>query len=220
MTLSRIESTEGLPAELESFGELVKSLDEKEWNTPTRCEGWTVADVAAHVIGTMTDIVNGRIEGQGTPEVTARQVEERRGRTPAELADELEQTGKVARDILASFDDAAWDAPSPGGLDGTLGWGIEALWYDTYLHADDIRAAVGRPSVKSGPGLRAAVSHMAYELNRRGWGPGTLALDGQEEFPVGAGGGKRVSGDAFDFVLAATGRGDADTFGVVNIYAD
>lgn len=219
MTLSRIESTEGLPAELESFGELVKSLDDKEWNTPTRCEGWTVADVAAHVIGTMADVVNGRVEGQGTPEVTARQVEERRGRTPAELAEELEGATKVSRDMLAAFDDTAWDTTLPG-FDGTLGWGIEALWYDTYLHADDIRAAVGRPSVKSGPGLRAAVSHMAYELNRREWGPGTLALDGQEEFAVGAGGGKRVTGDAFDFVLACTGRGDADTFGVVNIYAD
>lgn len=219
MTLSRTEAIEHFPAELDAFGELVKSLDKKELQTPSRCEGWTVGDVAAHVIGTMTDIVNGRVEGQGTPEVTARQVEERRGRTGAELAEELEGATKIARDMLASFDDTAWETTLPN-FDGTLGWGIEALWYDAYLHADDIRSALGRPSLRSGPGLRAAVSHMAYELDRREWGPGTLALDGQEEFAVGAGGGQKVTGDAFDFVLACTGRGNPDAFGVVNIYAD
>lgn len=218
MTLSRTEVSAGLPAELESFGELIRSLDDKEWNTPTRCQGWTVADVAAHVIGTMTDIANGRIEGQGTDEVTARQVEERRGRPPGELADELEGAGKVASDLLAAFDDAAWEAPSPGGFDGTLGWGVEALWYDAYLHADDIRSALGRPSER-GPGLRASVSHVAIELEKRGWGPATLALEGQEEFTVG-GGGERVTGDALEFVKAATGRSDPAPFGVVNIYAD
>lgn len=219
MTLSRTESSEGLPAELEYLAGLVRSLSDEEWKAPTRCEGWTTADVAAHVAGTMTDIANGKLEGQGTPEVTARQVEERRGRTQDELADELEGAAKVSRDLLAAFDDAAWEAPSPGGFDGTLGWGIEALWYDAYLHGDDIRAAVGRPSV-GGPGLRASVSHVAIELEKRGWGPATLALEGQEEFTV-AGGGQRITGDALEFVKAATGRGDGAAFGnVIDIYAD
>lgn len=220
MTLTRKEITSGLVTELEEFRRLVASIDESQWTAPTRCEGWSVADVSAHVIGSMVDVTEGRLEGLGSPEVTAREVAERRGRSPRELAEELAATTKVATDMLAIFDDPTWNAPSPGGsYDGTLGQGVEALWYDTYLHADDIRAALGMASVR-GPGLRAGVHHVACELEKRGWGPATLSLDQVEPLPV-AGGGPEVSGDALEFVLTATGRGDpAETgFDVVNIYA-
>ena len=91
MTLPRDEVVPGLVAELGEFEALVRSLDEIEWKAPSRCDDWTAGDVAGHVIGQLADITAGRFDGLGTPEVTARQVEERRGRTPAELADELAQ---------------------------------------------------------------------------------------------------------------------------------
>ncbi|HEX9970059.1 MAG TPA: maleylpyruvate isomerase family mycothiol-dependent enzyme, partial [Acidimicrobiales bacterium] len=207
MTLSRTEVGPGLEKEYESLGELIRSLSDAEWQQPTRCEGWTTADVAAHVIGTLTDVVNGRLEGLGDPETIERQVGERRGRSQDELAEELEASGKVAKDMLAGFTDELWDMPAPAGVDGTLGWGVEALWYDTVVHADDIRTAVGRPS-DPGPGIRAAVSHVAYELEKRSWGPATLAFDGMEEFQVGTGDGPRITGDPMRFVLTATGRGN------------
>lgn len=219
MTLPRAEVTKGLVTELEAFGDLIAPLDEQSWGKPTRCEGWSVADVAAHVIGSMADVVSGRLEGLGSPEATAREVDERKGRTPADMVNELTQVTKLARDIAAAFDDAAWESPAPGGYDGTLGQGVEALWYDTYLHADDIRAALGRPSL-GGPGLGASIHHVAGELDKRGWGPATLAFDGFDEVPVGAGGPRR-SGDALAFVLAATGRADPAPLGLdatVNIY--
>ena len=220
MALARTEVTEGLVAELESFGDLIRPLDAASWTTPTRCEGWTVADVAAHVVGSIADVAAGQLEGLGTPEVTAREVAERRGRTPADVADELVLVTKQAADLAAVFDDAVWDTPAPGGYDGTLGQGVEALWYDTYLHGDDIRAALDRPSV-GGPGLRVSVHHVADELAKRGWGPATLAFDGIEEVAVGSGGPRR-GGDALAFVLAATGRADPAPFqpgAPVNIYA-
>ena len=108
----------------------------------------------------------------------------------------------------------------PGGYDGTLGQGVEALWYDTYLHADDIRAALGRPSAR-GRDCAPASTMSPHELDKRGWGPATLAFDGIEEVPVGAGGPTRT-GDALEFVLVATGRADASALGPdgpVNIYA-
>lgn len=222
MPLPKEQVTTGLVNELGAFGELVGSLNEEELATPSRCEGWTVGDVAGHVIGTMTDIVNGRLEGLGSPEVTARQVEERRGRTGPQLAEELEQSTKMASDLLVAFDDAAWAAPSPGGYEGTLGDGIEALWYDAFVHNEDIRAALGRPATRT-EGLKAAVSHVAFELGKRGWGPATLALTGMPEFPVKGGGGRRIEGDPYEFVLAATGRGNPAPLGLdetVNIYKD
>jgi uncharacterized protein (TIGR03083 family) len=220
MALPRDEVLAGMPADLSALEELIRSLDDAEWQRPSRCEGWTAADVAGHVVGQMTDVVEGRLDGLGTPEVTQRQVDERRGRSQQDLADELARAHKATADLLPVFDDAAWASPSPGGYEGTLGDAVEALWYDAYLHADDIRHAAGRPSVAS-DGLRASLSHVVTELEKRGVGPATLAFDGQPRFEIG-GGGETIGGDALAFVLAVTGRGDPTAFGLdasVNIYA-
>jgi uncharacterized protein (TIGR03083 family) len=220
MTLSRAEVVPGLVAELEAFGALIEPLDEEAWAQPTRCQGWTVADVAAHTVGSIADVVGGRLEGLGSPEATAREVAERKGRAPSELAAELAGVTKIVSELATAFDDAAWEGPGPAGYDGTLGEGVEALWFDTYVHADDVRAALGRPSAR-GSGTRASVHHVAGALSKRGWGPATLTFDGMETVLVGPGGDTRT-GDALSFVLVATGRTDPATMGLdssVNIYA-
>lgn len=220
MTLPREEIANGLTDELSRFVELVRSVSTDEWSRPTRCAGWTVADVAGHVTGQFVDAISGRVEGLGSPEVTEREVAERRGRPAAEVADELEQAAKIGADLLASFDAAAWSGPAPGAPDLTLGEGIEALWTDAWVHADDIRAAIGRPSERSS-GLRGSVFHYAGLLGKSGWGPATLQLDGMERVDVNGGGGTTVTGDPLDFVLVATGRKDPTTLGLdetVNVY--
>lgn len=88
--LPRDEVIDGIDREVEGFAALVRSLDERESTQPSRCEGWTARDVAAHLIGAFADITSGRIEGRGTPEVSERQVAERHGRTDPELADECD----------------------------------------------------------------------------------------------------------------------------------
>lgn len=218
MALPREEVTAGLPAEMQSFAALVRSLDGAELRSPSRCAGWTAGDVAAHVIGQLADVTAGRFDGLGTPEVTARQVEERRGRTGPELADELDEAREGAAALLAVFDDAAWSGPSPAG-GGTLGDGVEALWFDASLHADDIRTALGRPSDMAS-GLRPSASHLATVLTEQQYRPSTLALDGLPEFPI-SGGGPAITGDPRAFVLVATGRADPATLGLdetVNVY--
>lgn len=220
MTLSRSVAVPGMTGEYEAFGALIEGLSAEQWATPTRCEGWSVADVAAHVVGQLTDVVNLRLDDLGSPEVTARQVAERRGRTATDLADELRDSAKLGSEMASSFDDAAWDGPVSEGAPGTVGSGIEALWYDTYLHADDIRHALGVPSVR-GEGLAASVSHIADFLTEQGWGPAELRFEGLGIFEVSGGGGRVIDGDALDFVLAATGRTDPATLGfdeTVNIY--
>ena len=218
MSLPREEVVPGLIGELGQFEALVRSLDDAEWQQPSRCEGWTAADVAAHVIGQLADVTAGRFDGLGTPEVTARQVDERRGRSPKELADELAEVTKGAEALLAVFDDAGWNGPSPAGA-GTRGDGVEALWFDASLHADDIRAAVGRSSdMRSG--TRVAISHLALILTDQGYPPATIALDGVEEFAV-SGGGPAITGEPEPFVLAATGRAAPEPLGLdetVNVY--
>ncbi len=193
MALDRQQVMDGLTGELERFEALISLLSDQEWNTPSRCQSWTVGDVARHVIGSMADVAAGQVEGLGTPEVTKREVDERAGSSPVELAEECAKVRDVAGKTLALFDEAAWQAPSPGGYEGTLGDGVEALWYDTWLHADDIRASLGRAS-EPGTGLAGAVSHVGFELRKRGH-------DG------------RVVGDPFTWVLVGTGRADPSTIG-------
>ena len=224
--LRREEVVLGIGQELEDFATLIRSLDASEWAQQSRCEGWTVADVAGHLAGAFADIQAGRIEGQGTAEVSERQAAERRGRTAGEVADELDEVRRQTEKMLASFDDAVWGAPAPGTYDMTIGQAMLALWTGTYVHADDIRAAVGRPSQR-GPGLRAGVHHVADLLTQQGWGPAILALDGIDEVPVGPAGGstaaRRITGDPLAFLLAATGRADPVPLQLdasVNVFAE
>jgi uncharacterized protein (TIGR03083 family) len=222
MALPRQEVVDGTTAELASFEELIRSLSDEEWNTPTRCEGWTVADVCSHVTGTWANIANGTLDKLTVPNAPQLEADERKGRSPGEVADELHGAVKVAIDIAATFDDAAWAGSPPVDVPGTLGEAVEGLWYDAYVHGEDVRAALGRLSVR-GPGLRASVSHLADLLTLDGWGPATLALNGIEEFPVSGGGGKAVTGDALTFVLIATGREDPsllDLDDTVNVYRE
>jgi uncharacterized protein (TIGR03083 family) len=217
VTLRRDEVVPALIAELGEFEALVRSLDEIEWKAPSRCDDWTAGDVAGHVIGQLADITAGRFDGLGTPEVTARQVEERRGRTPAELADELAQVSIVADALLGSFDEAAWNGPGPAGR-STLGDRVEALSCDTTVHADDIRAAAGRTTDMTG--TRIAVSHLAQVLTEHGHAPATLKLDGLEPFAV-AGGGPAITGTPEQFVLVATGRMAPESLGLdatINVF--
>ena len=220
MTLPRDEVVAGFPEEMGRFEALVRSLDDEAWERPTRCEGWRVADVVAHMAGQLVDINAGRFDGLGTPDVTQREVDERRGRSRDELADELHEAVVAGQPTLALIDDEAWKGAAPGDLGISLGEGVEALWYDAWLHADDIRAALGQPAERS-PGLRASVFHLSTLLEAAGWGPATIAVDGVEAIPVGDGSGTRVTGDPHEFVLVASGRADPATLGLdetVNVY--
>jgi hypothetical protein len=106
----------------------------------------------------------------------------------------------------------------PGRL-ATLGQGLESLWFDTFLHADDIRQAAGR-SPELGDGLLPSVSHISQMLTDQGWRPVMLRLDGIPMFPV-SGGGQAISGDPMTFILISTGRAEPSLMGLdesVNIY--
>jgi len=217
MGLGREEAIAGLLAEYEAFGSLVRSLDAQQWEAPSRCAGWTAGDVARHVVGTATDVANG-VVGTHTP---GEEVAERKGRTAAEIADELDTAMGTLRNLASVINDDVWNGPAPVP-DLTMRQGILTLIYDLYVHNDDIRAAVGMPPAGPGLGLDASVEYLSEQLDERGWGPATLALDGMEKTDIGAG-GEPVTGDAKQFVLVACGRSDPSTLGLdetVNIYAD
>jgi uncharacterized protein (TIGR03083 family) len=214
---------EAFRATLGRFADLVRPLTPEQLATPSRCEGWTVGDVAGHFVGSIAEIAAGELDGQGTLAVTKRQTEARKGRTGIQLADELDQAAVSLGGLLDAVNDEAWNAPAGGGFDGTLGRGIEALLYDGAVHADDVDVALGLGHHPNKAELDAAVSHVAWELDKQGYGPAVLALDGYPEIRIGGAddGATRITGNPGHFILAATGRGNPADFGsdeTLNIY--
>jgi uncharacterized protein (TIGR03083 family) len=220
MTLPKAEVVHGLAEEMQQFHDLIAASSDEAWHRPTRCERWSVGDLAAHVTGVMADITAGRIDGIGTQAWYDRQVEDRRNQEPSAVAEELAGVIEPTRAFMTRLPQAAWDGPAPTGVAGTLGGAVQALWCGIYIHGEDVRAALGAPAAR-GAGLRAAVHQVADAWQLSGWGPTTLDLEGIEEVVVGEG-GRRINGDPLSFVLAATGRGDPGSFGLdprVNLYA-
>jgi uncharacterized protein (TIGR03083 family) len=193
---------------------LIDSLDTNAWDTATRCEGFLVRDVAGHVVGLAEDVVKG-VPGSRNAEEEAASV---RGDSPAQVAGRLRAAIASIQPLLDALDDDMWNGPS-GVPDLSFGRGVLTLWYDAFVHADDIRAALGRAS-EAGAGLTASVEYLAGELTSRGWGPATLAFPGMPRFDVGVG-GREIAGDPMQFVLVATGRAEPATMGLepgISIY--
>jgi uncharacterized protein (TIGR03083 family) len=206
-TLSRADTIAGLRREYVAFADLVDSLTPEQWATPTRCEGSDVRDVAGHVIGLMEDVAKG-VPGSRTFQEEAATV---RDDEPKVAAARLRAALDATEPLLAALDDEdVWNGPS-AVPDLTLGRGVLTLWYDTYVHADDVRAAIGQPTLE-GPGLAASIDYLRGELDQRGWPRADeVDIDGAEPFVT------------HDFVLAATGRLDPQSIGLdpaVNIYAE
>jgi uncharacterized protein (TIGR03083 family) len=200
--LPRPYVAQGARAEYDAFADLVASLSDTEWKTPSRCDGFDVRDVAGHVIGLAEDVAAGK-PGSRNAEEEAASV---RDDTPAQAAARLRTALEPIGALLDAADDATWAAPV-GVNDLTLGEGVLLLWYDVYVHADDIRAAIGRPTQRT-EGLNAAVAYLVGELDKGGFDTEQIRLDDI---------------DHHEFVLVATGRADAGALGLdpsVNIYAE
>ena len=198
--LTQDEVIAGLVDEWGRLAALIRSLDQDQWRTPSRCDGWTVGDVAGHAVGLVADLAAGKAE-PATPEVTGRQAADRRDKAPAEVADELDQVGGALAGFLRTLDADTWNGPLPEPLSGTLGDGVADLWFDAYVHGDDIRHALGMEPER-GPGLDVAADRI-----RR------YAAQSGQRFPDDA--------DPHAVVLAGSGRGDPGPLGVtdeVNVY--
>ncbi len=212
--LVRTDIARGALDEYVSFASLIESLDTRAWDAPTRCTGFQVRDVAGHVVGLAEDVVQG-VPGSRNAEEEAASV---RGDTSAQAGARLRAAIESLRPLLDALDDDMWNGPS--GVPGlTFGRGVLTLWYDAFVHADDIRAALGRTSER-GAGMAASVEYLTGELTTRGWGPATLALEGLPHHDV-SGGGREITGDPMQFVLVATGRAEPATMGLesgVSIY--
>ncbi|MCV7258495.1 maleylpyruvate isomerase family mycothiol-dependent enzyme [Mycobacterium shimoidei] len=196
------------------FANLVASLDDSALHQPTRCVGWQVCDVAAHVVGQASDVISGTAGTRTADEQAAALRDEQ----PSALAEQLLAARDSVGQLAAVLDDTSWAGPSPIP-DFTVGQGVHALVNDAYVHADDIRAALGQ-AFDPGPGLDASLDFVLGALSR----DDQSATDPRIARVIGipATDFADVTGiAAHDFLLVGTGRLDPNGFGLpetVNIF--
>jgi uncharacterized protein (TIGR03083 family) len=137
------------------FEALLRELDEEQWKAASRCIGWTVHDVAAHLVGVNTfwtaslaaglagrpTRILGAFDPVATPELM---VDQMRGLKRSEVLDQLTQTNDALVTAMTELDDDGWsmlaEAP-PGHLPIRL-MVQHALW-DCWVHERDVAIPLG-----------------------------------------------------------------------------
>jgi uncharacterized protein (TIGR03083 family) len=126
-----------------------------DWRSASRCDGWTVQDVVAHVVGvnafwqgsvlaglagTPTRVLAG-FDPAATPTLM---VEPMRALTPAEVLDQFVLSNDAFLGTIAELDEPAWSmlAESPAGHVPIRLLAQHALW-DCWVHERDIALPLG-----------------------------------------------------------------------------
>jgi uncharacterized protein (TIGR03083 family) len=153
-----------LPELLDALLELLSSLAPAEWELPTACPGWSVKDVALHLLGDDVGMLSGRRDGYRGAGVSitswdelvavindqnARWVQATRRISPRLLVDLLRLTGAQVCAYFQSLDPYAlgvpvdWAGPKPAPVWLDLAREYTERWH----HQQHIRDAVGKPGL-------------------------------------------------------------------------
>ncbi|MEU3604036.1 maleylpyruvate isomerase family mycothiol-dependent enzyme [Streptomyces sp. NPDC035033] len=153
---------------IEAIAELVQPLVEGEWNRATPCPGWSVRDIVSHVIGMETemlgdprpihslprDLYHVRTDFARYMEV---QVDVRRHHTAPEMTAELEYVLiRRARQLRNENRSPDHVIRAPLGAEQTLEQGYRLRAFDTWVHEQDLRTALGVPGNLDSPGAYVA----------------------------------------------------------------
>jgi uncharacterized protein (TIGR03083 family) len=107
---------------------LAGRLDAAQVATPVPATpGWAVRDVYAHLSGVCSDVLDGRMEGGGSPEWTARQLAERAGDDLPTIISEWLSRTVAFEEWLAALPEGAPPFPA----------------FDVWTHQRDITGALG-----------------------------------------------------------------------------
>jgi uncharacterized protein (TIGR03083 family) len=161
---------------------LTGNLDDASWNLPTDCPGWSVKDQLSHIIGTERMLLGEAAPPPPDPrpswvknDIAAFNeawVEERRPRSPGQVRDEfLEVTARRLAELRAMpterFDQVG---PSPVGQVPYREF-MEVRAFDSFVHEQDIRRAIGRPGGWDGPladlTVRRVAQGMGYVVGKK-----------------------------------------------------
>jgi uncharacterized protein (TIGR03083 family) len=174
------------PGERAALLEVLTSLSDEQWASPTVCEGWSVHDVMLHVLGGDIGIISSRRDGYREPatagldlsrwDVLVAFINERndawvqatRRISPRLLCEFLRLTGEALASHFAQLDPFApgavvsWASPEPAPT-----WLDTAREYtERWLHQQHVRDAVGQPGLTEPRWLAPVLATFAYALPR------------------------------------------------------
>jgi uncharacterized protein (TIGR03083 family) len=173
------------PPERASLVELLASLGAEQWQAPTVCPGWSVRDVALHLLGDDIGLLSRRRDGV-TPADASREpggfqelvafldrlnqtwVEAARRISPRLLCELLAFTGEATWRYLAGLDPLAVEARvSWVGPDPVPNWLDVAREYtERWTHQQQIRDAVGVPGLKEPAFMAPVLATFVHALPR------------------------------------------------------
>ena len=168
-----------LPAERALFLDLLAGLSADDWQRPTVCPGWSVQDIALHLLGDDLGIVSRQRDGyaplQPRPDETLvpflnrindEWVTATRRLSPALLIDLLRLAGDLTYAHFASVDLMALDARvSWAGPDPAPRWLDVAREYtERWVHHQQIRETVGAPLLLEAHWIGPVVATFVYAL--------------------------------------------------------
>jgi uncharacterized protein (TIGR03083 family) len=152
------------PEILEALLDLLAGLSDGEWAAPTVCPGWSVKDIAGHLLGDDVGMLSRRRDGyrRGNAAIAgwddlvafinrqnAEWVETARRLSPRLLCDMLRLTGAQVSAFFQSLDPFAlggpvdWAGPDPAPVWLDLAREYTERWH----HQQQIREAIGKPGL-------------------------------------------------------------------------
>ncbi len=168
-----VHTVDLFPIERRQLIGLLESLSESEWALPTVCDGWSVKDVALHVLGDDVGVLSRKRDGHSSAtkqldsweelvaflnEWNERWVEAARRISAPLLIELLRHTADDLHQYFTSLDldetggPVSWAGPEPAPV-----WLDVAREYtERWLHQQQMRNAVKRPGAKE-PALFAPV---------------------------------------------------------------
>ncbi|WP_437086956.1 maleylpyruvate isomerase family mycothiol-dependent enzyme [Streptomyces sp. enrichment culture] len=185
-----------LAVERDALVPLLRSRADEDWALPvTACPGWSVRDVLAHCSAALARVVENRFEeGVFSPESNERDIAERAEWPSARIVDELERGMTDAGPVIAR-----------------AGGALDKVALGEWVHAGDVRVALGEPGAYAGRGLPHALALLASVTAAVGHVPLHADLDDADEpLKLGEASGARPPGrfigDAATLVRLYAGR--------------
>lgn len=134
--------------------DVLTTLTDDQWNTPSRCEGWTVRDCMVHLEGTngfWEMSIRGGLAGTPTeflasfdPAATPAALVASSALSPADVLDKMHASAKSLNDLLDSLEAEDWNAlaEAPPGHISVSAVAHHALW-DSWIHERDVLLPLG-----------------------------------------------------------------------------
>ena len=159
----------------DSIDALLADRTESDWKAPTRCPGWSVQDVASHLVATERMLAGLPLSSHSAapaPHVrnpigqfNENEADARRGLPGAAVYAEWREVSGVRRAALRGADESYFttETDTPTGRAPMIEF-VHLRVLDCWIHEQDVRAAVGPEGNRTGPGLEITVDRLARSL--------------------------------------------------------